>query len=412
MNYPTSSLSANPTVVLKTAPMAGQHNAVAVTTASKELEGLLAYASQLPCGGGAVHRLPDEILLAIFRLLRGQFHGPAFEGPACNVESWISVTWVCQAWRTVAVSSKTLWTELPVLHEHWCETFARHCHLLPVAVHALEEHMFSDHAVTTNQARQPVASAVKSVAMVRSLCACLSLFEDPWIFIGPAPHLEDVFLCDDQHDPTDLKERVLHPVLDQVGVFSDDNISHILETFRVLSFPPECIVRITGLICGWPNPNNKTAIALTQAVFGGTETTSSWEVMLDEDLSLIRSPAHVRPALLPLVNSPPSPLSWPQDTLPYTRELCFWRGFDVETTMQSLLEDVLRHAPPCLLKCPQVVVMVEEADYDEDPESNPWLACWRDTFQEATHIIVGHSAATTLAAVSRTLMEDEGFPNI
>ncbi|TFK78617.1 hypothetical protein K466DRAFT_507030, partial [Polyporus arcularius HHB13444] len=83
------------------------------------------------------HKLPPEILLFIFDLVRrervSEDQQDVVEFSAASIRSLIALTHVCHRWHTVALHSPTLWTGL-VSRSRLAETFAQRAQEFPLSM--------------------------------------------------------------------------------------------------------------------------------------------------------------------------------------------------------------------------------------------------------------------------------------
>ncbi|EIW83227.1 hypothetical protein CONPUDRAFT_152261 [Coniophora puteana RWD-64-598 SS2] len=108
-----------------------------------ELAMLTSYASVLRNRRNslvAISKLPSEILAAIFQACADTSHGSARYSPVhvCSSPclSWISATYVCRFWRSVALDHPTLWSQLPCFHRRWTNEFLMRAKSAPLIIRA------------------------------------------------------------------------------------------------------------------------------------------------------------------------------------------------------------------------------------------------------------------------------------
>ena len=163
--------------------------------------------SPFPAAVVQIHRLPPEILAAIFVHLSNQEPDPLGSDLPRSIQDLVSVSHVCKFWREVAVTTPDLWTEINMTNLEAVEIFLERSGAVPLNVElrsanedilqtvAAHAHRFRRFSVSTprNPRYNPFAALRKPAPLLERLEISYPLDFQPYtVFNDQAPRLREL----------------------------------------------------------------------------------------------------------------------------------------------------------------------------------------------------------------------------
>ena len=154
-----------------------------------------------------IHRLPPEVLAAIFIYLSKRERGQPGSNPLRFVKYLVSVTHVCKYWRQVAIAAPDLWTEINMTNLEAVEVFLERSGAVPLNVNlrSMNEDILQTVAPHAHRFRQffvfaygdseydPFTALMKPAPLLERLGISFPVFYQPFfIFDDQTPRLREL----------------------------------------------------------------------------------------------------------------------------------------------------------------------------------------------------------------------------